>query len=71
MRPDPPIDDIRRTRRIISAEYGNDPRRMLEYFAELQARLKHRLVSYGTPATADVTDSPPGPAGRCSQCPQG
>ncbi|MBI2298447.1 MAG: hypothetical protein HYU66_05760 [Armatimonadetes bacterium] len=47
MGPDPVIDEIRRVRREISAEHGNDPARILEYYTSLQARLAGRLVDYG------------------------
>ena len=47
MKPDPTIDEVRRIRRAISAEYGNDPRRMVEYYQDLQARVNDRLVNYG------------------------
>ena len=50
MKPDPTIDEIRRVRHEMSAEYGHDPRRMLEYFASIQARVKDRLVNHGEPA---------------------
>ena len=49
MKPDPTIDEIRRVRHEMSVEYGHDPRRMLEYFASIQARVKDRLVNHGEP----------------------
>jgi hypothetical protein len=49
MKSDPTIEEVRRIRRLISAEYGNEPRRILDYFAEIQARVKDRLVNYGEP----------------------
>ena len=65
MRPDPVIDEVRRVRREISAEYGNDPARMLEYYEELQARLKDRLVDYGggerRPAAGPLAKAHPEP----------
>lgn len=47
MNPDPTIDEIRRIRHEMSAEYEHDPRRMLEYFASVQGRVKDRLVNHG------------------------
>ena len=47
MKPDPPIDEIRRIRHEISAEHGHDPRRILNYYASLQDRLRDRLVDHG------------------------
>jgi len=49
MKSDPTIEEVRRIRRVISAEYGNEPSRMLDYFADIQARVKDRLVNYGEP----------------------
>jgi hypothetical protein len=49
MKSDPTIDEIRRVRHEMSAEYGHDPRRILEYFASIQARVKERLVNHGEP----------------------
>jgi hypothetical protein len=47
MKPDPTIDEVRRIRRVISAEYGNDPHRIVEYYMDLQTCVKNRLVNYG------------------------
>lgn len=49
MKPDPPIDEIRRIRHEISAEYGHDPRRLLEFYASIQDRLRSRLVDHSEP----------------------
>jgi hypothetical protein len=52
MRPDPTVDEVRRIRHEMSAEYGHDPRRILKYFAAIQDRLKDRLVNLGVPGVS-------------------
>ena len=44
MKPDPAIEDIRRIRRQISARFKHDPRRLVEYYIELQKRHQDRLI---------------------------
>jgi citrate synthase len=36
---DPTLDRIREVRHQISAEFGHDPRRLLDYYAELEKEL--------------------------------
>jgi hypothetical protein len=36
---DPAIDEIRAVRHQISAEFGHDPRRVLAYYSEFEAKL--------------------------------
>ena len=64
MKSDPTIDEIRRVRHEMSAEYGHDPRRMLEYFASIQDRVKDRLVDYGEPDALARTSRSTGAADR-------
>jgi hypothetical protein len=40
MKADPPIDDIRETRRQISAEFDHDPRRLMAHYAEFEKQLQ-------------------------------
>jgi hypothetical protein len=40
MKPDPAIDEIRETRRKISAEFGHDPRRLMAHYAEYEKQLR-------------------------------
>ena len=62
----PPIlQELRRVRHEISAEIGHDPKRILEYYAALQASVKSRTVNladqgpYGrTKPIVDITDQP-------------
>ena len=48
MNPDPLIDEIHAVRRKISAEFGNDPRRLVAHYMELESRIraegKYRFV---------------------------
>lgn len=41
---DPTLDRIRRARREISAEFGHDPYKLVEYYIKLQERHRDRLV---------------------------
>jgi len=47
MKADPVIDEIRRVRHAMSAEIGHDPRKLLDYYADLQNRCQDRLVDFG------------------------
>lgn len=38
------LEEIRRVRHEISSELGHDPRRLLEYYRELQALYEDRLI---------------------------
>ena len=40
MKPDPAIDEIRATRRKISAQFGHDPRRLMAHYMELEKQLE-------------------------------
>ena len=56
MKPDPLIDEIRTTRRKISAEFGHDPRRLVAHYMEMDRRMRaagtHRIVD--APATEEI-----------------
>ena len=39
-----PIDQIRRVRHEISAEFDHDPRKLVEHYMELQKRHGERLI---------------------------
>lgn len=47
MKPDPVIDEIRRIRHEMSAEMDHDPKRLLEYYADIQSRYQSQLADYG------------------------
>lgn len=44
---DPVIDEIREIRHRISAEFDHDPRRLTEYYMQLQEQHRDRLVDIG------------------------
>jgi hypothetical protein len=46
MKTDPAIDEIRETRRKISAEFGHDPRRLMAHYVEYEKQLdgKYRFA---------------------------
>lgn len=44
MQRDAVVDDVRKVRRAIEAECGNDPRKYYEHLIELQEKDKQRLV---------------------------
>jgi hypothetical protein len=41
---DPLIDEVREVRLRISQEFGNDPRRLVEHYMELQKKYADRLI---------------------------
>ncbi len=48
----PPIlEEIRRVRHEMSAEWGHDPRRMLEYFGSIQKEFPGKVVNFGAQET--------------------
>lgn len=44
MKDDPAFAWLRKVRREISAEFGHDPKRLVEHYIKLQERHKDRLV---------------------------
>ena len=44
MEPDSPIVRVRKARHLISEQCGHDPKRLIEYYMELQERHADRLV---------------------------
>lgn len=42
--PDPVIDEIRETRRQISASVDHDPARLLAYYMQVQEKYRERLI---------------------------
>jgi hypothetical protein len=46
---DDPIESIRRIRHEISEEHGHDPRRLVEYYMELQKTHEQRLIETAAP----------------------
>jgi len=67
MTPDPLIDEIREIRRKISAEFGHDPRRLVEHYMELEKEMrksgKYKFREAPFEKTEDemvLRDKPPG-----------
>ncbi len=44
MKSDKAIEEIRKVRKEISAEFDNDPKKLIEHYIELQDQYKERLV---------------------------
>jgi hypothetical protein len=49
MKDDPTIKAVRDARHRISAEFGHDPRKLVEHYRQLQKRHRDRFVSKPTP----------------------
>lgn len=49
------IEAVRRARKEISREHDNDPRRLVEYYMELQERHKDRLLKTTIGRTSSAT----------------
>ena len=47
MKSDPPIDEIRRVRREISAACDHDPKKLVARYREIQKEQPLKLVNYG------------------------
>lgn len=49
MKSDKAIEEIRTVRKKISAEFDNDPKKLIEHYIELQDQYKERLVKKPAP----------------------
>ncbi len=49
MKSDKAIEEIRTVRKKISAEFDNDPKKLIEHYIELQDQYKERLVKKQKP----------------------
>lgn len=45
MKNDPVITEIREIRRLISARFDHDPKKIVEYYIKLQEKYRQRLVN--------------------------
>ncbi|HTU90714.1 MAG TPA: hypothetical protein VMF69_11615 [Gemmataceae bacterium] len=45
---DPTIQAVREARQRISAEVGHDPRKLVDYYRQLQERHRERLITSST-----------------------
>ena len=50
-----PLERIRRVRHEISEEFGHDPRRLVEYYIELQGSHADRFVEAAAPTEESKT----------------
>jgi len=57
MKVDPAIDAIRKVRHEISAAVGHDPRRLVAYLRELQARHPERILKQPKLPNAEPDDA--------------
>lgn len=48
-KPEDPIDQIRRVRREISAQFDHDPRKLVEHYMELQKQHGERFITSPAP----------------------
>lgn len=46
MKADPPIDEIRAIRHQLSAEFGHDPKRYIQYLRELEKQYPEQIRRY-------------------------
>lgn len=51
-RRDPIVDEVREVRHQISARFGHDPARLIEYYMKLQEQYRDRLVTAPKPPDA-------------------
>ena len=55
----PPIlEEIRRVRHEMSAEWGHDRQRIVEYFAKLQQEIQGRIINFGAQETTILKGLP-------------
>jgi len=45
MKDDPAIECIREVRHVISGKFGHDPKKLVEYYIELQKKHKERTIT--------------------------
>jgi len=50
--PDPIIDEIREVRHRVSEQCGHDPKRLVEYYIQLQEEYKDRLLETPKPESS-------------------
>jgi hypothetical protein len=67
----PPIlEEIRRVRHEMSAEWGHDPQRIVEYFANLQREFQGQIVNFGAQETALLKELPMNSSEQIQPSPQ-
>lgn len=65
---DPAIAAVRRVRASISREFGNDPRRLIAHYVELQKSFEGELITgpEGPVSPCDDAEHAPAPDGRAT-----
>ena len=58
--------EIRRVRHEMSAEINHDPRKIVAYYAEIQAELSERLVDHSNERNSDGSTHPAEPSSASS-----
>ena len=59
MQPDPTLDHVREVRHRISQQCAHDPKKLVEYYIQLQAQYADRLLE---PGKAEQPQAIPAPA---------
>lgn len=54
MEPDSPLQRVRKARMAISAQCDHDPKKLIEYYMNLQERHRDRLVCGPKVSTVDI-----------------
>jgi hypothetical protein len=57
MQDDPAIASVREVRHHISQQYGHDPKKLIEYYIQLQEQHKDRLLEEVQSKKSDVAPS--------------
>lgn len=54
---DPTIQAVREARQLISAKVGHDPRKLVDYYRQLQERHQERLITRSTQGPENEEES--------------
>ena len=58
MQPDPTLDHVREVRHRISQRCTHDPKKLVEYYIQLQAQYADRLLEQGKDKQPQATPAP-------------
>ena len=58
MQPDPTLDHVREVRHRISQRCAHDPKKLVEYYIQLQAQYADRLLEQGKDKQPQATPAP-------------
>ncbi len=56
IRNDSTIDEIRKIRHQISQRFNNDPKKVIEYYIQLQKKYRNRLINLAEMTEKDVPE---------------